>query len=428
MKNLKNSKKTSGISLVALIVTIIVLIILTAAVIVTFMEGGIIEKAKEAVFKSDIRTYQEILAVKNAEKQIELATGNGEGGLYNETEYDKIKEIIPEFKEEYKNLIAISNGEIVLGSRTEDPYSTWLADLGIGSVKLLENVIANKVKVGDYVAYIPEGNNTTNYELKYEDSGYVDEENSEPKDQTITRQNINWRVLKIDEKTNQVTLISEEPVINIGLTGEAACKNGIRLLDDVYSTLYKSNKTVEVRNLKVEDVNEIMGVILGENVQNRYDHVYPGDNGEYREIPFGTTVGDLIDEYGYNVTNMSIDEILDYEIIDYTYSGNTFKTDENSIEHSLIFSETDGMPYWLSSKSYSISLAEQNWSESHLGLFTISNDKLYGFGMLGLHNVEDAWMNCAFEGRPIVILKADVEISGNNTGNGSSADSAWRLK
>ena len=153
MKNLKNSK-TSGISLVALIVTITVLIILTAAVIVTFMEGGIIDRAKEAVFKSDIRTYQEILAVKNAEKQIELATGNGEGGLYNATELAEIQEIIPEFKEEYKDLIAISNGEIVLGARSDEPYSTWLAELGIVAGKTGDETV-NTPTVHNGI--IPEG-------------------------------------------------------------------------------------------------------------------------------------------------------------------------------------------------------------------------------------------------------------------------------
>ena len=45
------SSKRAGISLVALVVTIIVLIILTGAVIATFTEGGIIEKAKEEVMK-----------------------------------------------------------------------------------------------------------------------------------------------------------------------------------------------------------------------------------------------------------------------------------------------------------------------------------------------------------------------------------------
>ena len=41
--------KKQGISLVALVITIIVLIILTGAVIVTFMEGGIIDRAKEII-------------------------------------------------------------------------------------------------------------------------------------------------------------------------------------------------------------------------------------------------------------------------------------------------------------------------------------------------------------------------------------------
>ena len=75
---MKNLSKKGGISLVALVITIIVLIILTGAVIVTFMEGGIVDRAKESVFKSDIRTYQEILAVKRADEYIEIATGEKE--------------------------------------------------------------------------------------------------------------------------------------------------------------------------------------------------------------------------------------------------------------------------------------------------------------------------------------------------------------
>ncbi|MBE5821038.1 MAG: hypothetical protein E7311_00425 [Clostridiales bacterium] len=149
MKN----KTTSGISLVALIVTIIVLIILTAAVIVTFMEGGIIDRAKEAVFKSDIRTYQEILAVKRAEEQIKIATGNGGESELNATELVDIKVILPEFKDEYENLISISNGEIVLGSREDNPYRDWLIDLGIEAGNLpvadIEYTIGEEVSITD---------------------------------------------------------------------------------------------------------------------------------------------------------------------------------------------------------------------------------------------------------------------------------------
>ncbi|MBE5821832.1 MAG: hypothetical protein E7311_04510 [Clostridiales bacterium] len=136
MKNLKKSK-TSGISLVALIVTIIVLIILTAAVIVTFMEGGIIDRAKESVFKSDIRTYQEILAVKRAEEQIKLATGNGEEELKlidKTITGEAIKGVLPEFKdEEYGELIEVTNGEIVAKKELNEEViqEKWLIDLGI---------------------------------------------------------------------------------------------------------------------------------------------------------------------------------------------------------------------------------------------------------------------------------------------------------
>ncbi|MBE5822179.1 MAG: hypothetical protein E7311_06325 [Clostridiales bacterium] len=134
---MKNLSKRAGISLVALIVTIIVLIILTAAVIVTFMEGGIIDRAKESVFKSDIRTYQEILAVKRAEEQIKLATGNGEEDLKlidKTISGEAIKGILPEFKEEeYGELIEVVNGAIVAKKELDEEIlqEKWLIDLGI---------------------------------------------------------------------------------------------------------------------------------------------------------------------------------------------------------------------------------------------------------------------------------------------------------
>jgi len=150
-------KNTSGISLVALIVTIIVLIILTAAVIVTFMEDGIIDKAKEAVFKNDIRTYQEILIVKKGKEQIDIAIGNGGESELNAIELEDIQRIIPEFKEEYDGLIEIQNGKIVLGSRDEEPYSTWLAELGIGEKAILP-IVHNGIipEGGVYYSNIPD--------------------------------------------------------------------------------------------------------------------------------------------------------------------------------------------------------------------------------------------------------------------------------
>ena len=106
--------RKQGVSLVALIVTIIVLIILTAAVIVTFMEGGIVDRAKEAVFKSDIRTYQEQLAIAKGEEQINIAVGAGGESKLNGTTASEIQEFLPDFKEEYEGIVSVEEGEIVL--------------------------------------------------------------------------------------------------------------------------------------------------------------------------------------------------------------------------------------------------------------------------------------------------------------------------
>ena len=138
--------KRKGISLVALVITIIVLIILTGAVIMTFMEGGIIDRSREGVFKSDIKTYQSILVVKRAEEQMDIQTNKiseDEAVFIGQTlEGDAITAQIKEFKEEYKGLVEIVNGELVLGDRMlveEDSLSTkdklyqdWLTELGIG--------------------------------------------------------------------------------------------------------------------------------------------------------------------------------------------------------------------------------------------------------------------------------------------------------
>ena len=111
METLKLTKKkgASGISLVALVITIIVLIILTAAVILTFMEGGIIDKAKEAVFKSDMKTYQEQLVMAKAKQQIDV-----EMGKVADYDFSEIEESI---KEEYANVIEIGeDGNIYMSS------------------------------------------------------------------------------------------------------------------------------------------------------------------------------------------------------------------------------------------------------------------------------------------------------------------------
>ncbi|MBE5821659.1 MAG: hypothetical protein E7311_03600 [Clostridiales bacterium] len=408
MKNLKNSKKTSGISLVALIVTIIVLIILTAAVIVTFMEGGIIEKAKEAVFKSDIRTYQEILAVKNAEKQIELATGNGEGGLYNETEYDKIKEIIPEFKEEYKDLIAIANGEIVLGTRTEDPYSKWLGELGIGAGKTSDIALLEE---GDYVNYsIPETERKTyniTEKLGAEATNWIFNDGDESGDYQAGEEvigyneEIKWRVLKNDGST--VTLVSADPVENIYLCGEEGFTKGPGALDAICAEVYGG------RNLRVEDVNEVL----------KYEPVpwYVNSDGEQVNRELGFTLGEAIAEDGYDVSEWSKPD--NYEELDLYYNySKTNCTEASDKAKDMIFRDKN---YWLSSSCVTVyfSGGAAVFVVRFVGNDYIETCDLYFFDGSESINVWGL--------RPVVTLSSSVQVVDKEAG-GDTQETAWELK
>ena len=58
---MKTNKK--GISLIVLVITIIVMIILAAAIVITLSNSGIINKANEAVEKTNLKQAQELAQV-----------------------------------------------------------------------------------------------------------------------------------------------------------------------------------------------------------------------------------------------------------------------------------------------------------------------------------------------------------------------------
>ena len=421
MKNLRGNK-TSGISLVALIVTIIVLIILTAAVIVTFMEGGIIEKAKEAVFKSDMRTYQEILAVKNAEKQIELATGNGEGGLYNATELAEIQEIIPEFKEEYKDLIAISNGEIVLGTRTDERYGKWLDDLGIGSGVISENSVVNKLKVGDYVAYsIPEGERKTyniTEKLGADATDWIWNNNGK---EEITYQDIMWRVLKNNGTT--VTLVSADPVEKIYLWGENGFTKGPGILDEICSEVYGG------RNIKIEDVNELLknDREWGEDETN---WMYYGTDFSTYNVPEGVrTIADLESSGAAGVITLDSREVPEAGKELGEYAPNYYRYQKSSLTDTEVATEIEkelifrGSNYWLSSTCVLASFADYFHC---FGVRCVHDNMVWSFDMFFSNgeNYEEA-LGCGL--RPVVTLSSSIQVVDEEAG-GDTLDTAWELK
>ena len=127
---MKEQKK--GISLIVLVITIIVMIILASAVIITLSNSNIITKAKEAVLKTDVKSFTQELSVSLADKKVENPSLDIK--KITETNVEEIKKYIPNFDEKYAGKIFIQNGELVYdASKVTDREKIALESIGIKS-------------------------------------------------------------------------------------------------------------------------------------------------------------------------------------------------------------------------------------------------------------------------------------------------------
>ena len=133
-------KKKKGISLIVLIITIIVVIILAVTVILTITKNNPIESAKEAVFKEDVRAFQDELNMYISKEYTNLqgqrdikitALGYDKDG-----ERDSVYTYVPDFKKKYEGKLAIKDDMIVyVGSDAKE--KEWLLNSGVYIAKTL---------------------------------------------------------------------------------------------------------------------------------------------------------------------------------------------------------------------------------------------------------------------------------------------------
>ena len=197
-KTLKNIK---GITLVALVITIIILLILAGISIQALTNQGLFKKSQEAKEKT------------------QTAEAN-QAKILNEYE-DEINKYVTETKTKQK--------------------------------------LADKVKVGDYVTYIPDTLSREALEkLKTNLNTYSGISDSEI-NAAIVRDELKWRVLDVTDN-GEVKLISEKATTSeIELYGYNGYNNLVKLLDSACSTLYTNSKlATKVQNLKIKDVTDHM--------------------------------------------------------------------------------------------------------------------------------------------------------------------------
>ena len=103
------------------------------------------------------------------------------------------------------------------------------------------------LKVGDYVAYSPGSETASSYSLTAAESGYTS-------DQTITKNNYNWRVLNINDD-GTVDLISATSSNNFYFGGATGYNNGVYLLNDMADKMYSNDSLgATARSLTIEDI------------------------------------------------------------------------------------------------------------------------------------------------------------------------------
>ena len=286
MKKAKKAQQIGqeqGITLVALVITIIILIILaTVAINFAFGNNGLIQRAEDA------RDY-----------------------YANDTSYtdESITNV-----ESYLNEIIGGNGGSSSGGKT-----------------LVQAFNDGEIKVGDYVDYKNPTSGT--YTAYATDTGMDNAGIDGVTDQVfdVSKNQLNWRVLGIDEETGGLKLIAGSPmksdnIVNgeaspyLYMYGAKSYTNGVNILNSI-GALYKNEYAEEARSVNIDDINQITGITTEDDIKrynldpqinngyqygDPYEYVSDGDNNYYTPESWlnnktPTTVTGTVDGYFYAI-------------------------------------------------------------------------------------------------------------------------------
>lgn len=490
-------KQNRGFSLISLIITIIVII--TIAAVVIFSGMGTPEKAQLSAIISDIDNVQTAVdqayygfyteksvagevwtksqfyeAVATGETNRDNLTGTG---IIPISDGSMLKMTLPKYEgrtwgvavEDIDNHTQVGSVVLLPGYETDGKIYATLLDVqndgrdaesmeeamqkvsgkgGNQGDKLTDEekeIIFAKVHVGDFVNYRPSAGNST---MLYK--GRLGLENTNVK---ITSQEMNWRILGIDDESGKVLITTYgtprlyyedgNEIDGIYLYGAKGYVNGPSELNRICKELYSDNsKGIVARSMTVDDLNKAENYIPVESGDNYA--CYSEDatetldvvaNGKiYKGIVCESSYGRVIPRfYAY------IDEL----------SGKSVTVEvpvSPSISKPVLVSDT-GYYYELSSTIQKILGNGGRWLasrcvnayENHVdfNLFSLYVDDEWNYGGVdsrgeldkgGLYWAIDRSHGYSYGICPVISINPKLlDISDENK-NGQSADSAWNLK
>ena len=443
IKGGKNMQSKKGISLIVLVITIIVMIILAAAIIISLNNTGIIgnaNKAKEESNLANIKTAADLIYSDYILDESVLPDGTTIGDYIT----DKL----------------VNNG--IIKGKDSDYYivvnNSVTSVIKVGS--LADKYYKGEVKIGDYVSYDAGNNEITASEY----SGDQCLNNGTAKDVTIkSSKDLKWQV--IGANGSKVLLVSEKSIApykpnetsnskkGFSLYGAYSYLKGEEMLDNACSVFGNGYGAEKARNIKIEDVEKIIGDKKSNYVFDiRYwaaayenflginygrEIIYDGKT-QYT-VPYYHYYG----EEGYKIFKMldglTFDKLkhpdLDSEnyvkekVVTLKQTGYSYEQKEELTDKlKLIFDSSIG-DYYLSSKSQDLS---NNGVE--YGIFTISKGKyldsevLYLAGHINYNeffcsdddNPENVEGEVYYNLRPIIELKENIMCE--------KSDTVWNLK
>ena len=428
-------EKQKGITLVALVITIIVLLILAMVSIKIAIDGGLATKASDATKQHTIATEKEEIQTGYAAYQIELAKGENVtkptiGGAGEATVTSKGEDwsvIFTKTKNEYE---LKKDGKVKLikegnGSTTDSTESAYITPRTEVTYK------GKTLKVGDYVNY-DEGTGYTWTTDASKGTGGDYKLNSK----TYTTENMDWRVLGLDKNGNLELIGDKQTTQYLYLEGKAGYFNGEEQLNEMCNSLYgKGTKAQSARSVNVEDIDAVLGYnkkgfkLYQEENENNWSKVNYGFKTTYKST---TSIGDWFKINGTNEyqiekfiditgTQATDENPITIESNVYEYEKSEFENNVSNDVLAMIFdlddsgcNSVDMSKFWIASRYIIATPASAGW-----GIFNIDNyrletsmansSSLYSSDGYELENHQTRYYI-----RPVVTLKADVELSGNS--------------
>lgn len=369
MKN-KKIKDGKGITLIVWIITIIVLLILVGITVMVLIDPN-------GILTNDLET--------NKQKGEIGTSGDGE-----------VQTLIEMYK----------NGE---------------------NCEILDCTDATHLHVGDYVeGYVP-GNVNAEVEVGKDETGYEGE-----KQEYKVYENMRWRVLGLSGDKKHVLLTSENPMQKtvtenenpyLILQGAEAYLYCEDTLDKICSIYENTELADEVRSIRIEDINRVLGVELGKD-EDENEIVYNVDDPEKNNIDNIETLGaiyeyeegdyvpenyviDMAKKDGKSIVGITEKKVGD-EIKGTAYAYNYYTNSQFKISqkaYDMLFKGTTeeenySKSYWLASPGV-VATSSAEYSPG------VVLDHYIGSGFQMFDSYGE-WSAFSFAVRPVIVLKSNV--------------------